>query len=371
MRPHFDPEHISHLDREERHVQKAMLGLSIVQDHWTAVVDLQSILFDLTLNSTAEFLFGENINSSQGTTGLNGDFADNFDLAQRYCVGRTALGKLYWLLDGQEFKHSCHQVHAFIDQFVEPVMQTRMKQSSQGLNSPTSPTTILHALAGTTQSLTDIRFQLLNLLFAGRDTTATLLSWTMLQLARHPVVLQKLRQAILARFGHYNNPQNITFASLKDCQYLQWCLKEVLRLYPPIPLDHRTAIRDTVLPKGGGSDGESPVFVQKGQSVMYHPHVLHRCPNIWGDDAARFDPDRWLDIRPGWGYLPFNGGPRSCLGQQRALTVASYVMVRLLQRFDRIEDVQMSSETRHRVALVTHPADGLMVRLHEANGEID
>lgn len=64
---------------------------------------------------------------------------------------------------------------------------------------------------------------------------------------------------------------------------------------------------------------------------------MHRRHDIFGPDADTFRPERWEDLRPGWGYLPFNGGPRICVGQQFALTRASYTIVRLVQEFEKIE----------------------------------
>jgi cytochrome P450 len=68
---------------------------------------------------------------------------------------------------------------------------------------------------------------------------------------------------------------------------------------------------------------------------------MHRRKDIYGPDALEFRPERWAPeegLRPGWGYLPFNGGPRICVGQQFALTEASYTIVRLLQEFKGVED---------------------------------
>jgi cytochrome P450 len=64
---------------------------------------------------------------------------------------------------------------------------------------------------------------------------------------------------------------------------------------------------------------------------------MHHRRDIYGDDADEFRPERWETLRPGWEYLPFNGGPRICLGQQYALTEAAYVSVRLLQEFSKVE----------------------------------
>lgn len=92
-----------------------------------------------------------------------------------------------------------------------------------------------------------------------------------------------------------------------------------------------------MLPRGGGPDGQAPLFVAKGTAVTYTPYAMHRRKDIYGPDAEEYKPERWETLRPGWEYLPFNGGPRICLGQQYALTEASYVTVRMVQEFQTME----------------------------------
>ena len=64
---------------------------------------------------------------------------------------------------------------------------------------------------------------------------------------------------------------------------------------------------------------------------------MHRRQDFYGLDSDKFHPERWEKLKPGWEYLPFNGGPRICVGQQYALLEASYVTVRLMQMFGRVE----------------------------------
>lgn len=99
------------------------------------------------------------------------------------------------------------------------------------------------------------------------------------------------------------------------------------------------AIRDTVLPLGGGPNGLQPVFVPKGTHASYNLYAMHRRKDIYGPDADNFRPERWLDgtLQPRWGFLPFNGGPRICIGQRFALTEAEYVLVRMVQEFRTLE----------------------------------
>jgi cytochrome P450 len=85
---------------------------------------------------------------------------------------------------------------------------------------------------------------------------------------------------------------------------------------PVVPSNTRLANKDTTLPVGGGPDGKSKVFVKKNQIIVYSVWVMHRRKDLYGEDAEEFRPERWETLRPGWEYLPFNGGPRICLGRK-------------------------------------------------------
>lgn len=141
----------------------------------------------------------------------------------------------------------------------------------------------------------------------------------------------------------------------------------VLRLFPPVPINFRVSATDTSLPVGGGPDGKSPIYIKKGTAVTYIVYAMHRRKDIWGPDADSFRPERWEEnAKRGWEYLPFNGGPRICLGrtfplflyplfpearspwfieqitnlpsEQYALTEASFTIVKLMQHFDTVEN---------------------------------
>ena len=86
-------------------------------------------------------------------------------------------------------------------------------------------------------------------------------------------------------------------------KYLNWTLKEALRLNPPVATNQREAVRDTVLPLGGGADGKAPVFVKKGTQLRYIPWVMHRRKDLFGEDAEEFRPERWEDLRVTYAFL--------------------------------------------------------------------
>ena len=130
----------------------------------------------------------------------------------------------------------------------------------------------------------------------------------------------------------------------------------------------RSANKDTTLPTGGGADGTSPIFIPKGTDIGFSVALTHLDTSIWGADAEKFKPERWTERVTPWTFLPFSGGPRICLGQQFALTSAAFATVRLLQRFDTMENLEPHPEGEYlqHLTLIASPANGVQVRLHEA-----
>ncbi|RPB02863.1 cytochrome P450 [Choiromyces venosus 120613-1] len=344
LRPQFSRDQISDIEALEVHVQRLMNRLP---EGDGKVADLQPLFYCLTLDSATEFLFGESVDSllspelnpTGAVSGRGGEeqmsFARAFNVSQAYLIKRARLRGLYWMINPPRFRRSNAIVHALVDRYVDmalhPEKRTR-KVSGKYV--------FLDAIAAETKDAKYLRDQCLNILLAGRDTTAGLLGFTFWLLARHPHVYQKLREEILSAFGTSRNGEGRrpSFSALKDVTYLRYVLNETLRLYPSVPLNGRTAVRNTILPRGGGEDGLSPVFIPKGQRVDYTCYGLHRRKDLYGEDADSFRPERWAEgVGRGWEFLPFNGGPRICLGQQYALTEAAYTVTRILQKYARIE----------------------------------
>ena len=196
-------------------------------------------------------------------------------------------------------------------------MTNRDAHKSKAEKHPTSRYVFLHELVSQTADKIKIRSELLNILLAGRDTTASLLSNVWFELSNRPDVWRRLQRDVDSVNGECP-----TFEKLKDMKYLRAVLNESLRLYPVLPENDRQADVDTTLPVGGGDDGKSPVFVKKGQLVHWSLYAMHRRKDLYGEDAEEFKPERWLDqgekkgLRVGWEYLPFNGGPRICIGRK-------------------------------------------------------
>jgi len=237
-------------------------------------------------------------------------------------------------MNNQKAEEAIKICHTYIDKFVDGALRFRkeLDEEKQAGNDRDEKYYFIQEVAKQTTDRKRIREELINILLAGRDTTASLLSNMFFEVAKRPDIYAKLREEVASLEG-----RTPTYEELRNLKYLKWCLNESLRVHPVVPGNSRFAIRDTVLPLGGGPDGKHPLFVPKGTMVGYSPYTMHRRKDIYGPDADEFKPERWESLRPGWEYLPFNGGPRICLGQQYALTEASYVTVRLVQEFSKIE----------------------------------
>ncbi|KAI1334054.1 putative N-alkane-inducible cytochrome P450 [Xylariaceae sp. FL0016] len=362
LRPQFAREMISDPGLEESHLNDLWKQLPADSSTgWTGKVDLAPLFFKFTLDTATEFIFGQSTNSLQ-QAGQGKDISDHFNEAKVWIDKRGALAKFYWLLNSKEFKEHCNVIHRFVDQIVAD----RLAQPSEKATADPEKVArfnLLNELARESQDPRELRNETLHVLIAGRDTTGCLLGWVVYFLARHPEVFDKLRNTILECFG----TNHADFRSLQKVSYLQWVINETLRIVTVIPMNERIALRDTTLPRGGGVDGKSKVFVPEGTQVLIPLYAMQHRQDLWGNDVEEFRPDRWETCRPGWEFLPFGAGARKCLGQQFGKQEVSYVISRICQRYDRIENMEEGDgRIRLHHAIENRSGTGVQVRLHEA-----
>jgi cytochrome P450 len=347
MKPQFAKTQIMDLSGLEENTE---MFLECLQDD--VEVEIQVLFHFLTMDNATELLFGESVGSlkvlidsnrprvdspdrKQGSIEekVSGaktvwDFPTAFNVAQIEVGHRFMFGKLGWLYNPKRLRETTEYIHRFIDDYVVRAIarhEKKRKQPEEG--NPKKRFVFLEALVEETQNIKVLRDQLLSILLAGRDTTACLLSWTIWTLSRRPEIYKALRASV---------PKDTvpTYASIKENTYLRNVINEVLRLYPVVPLNSRTARKDTILPEGGGEDGNSPVYVTKGTIILYSVHTLHRRKDIWGDDAGEFVPERWNTTVKPWRFIPFNGGPRICIGRKFNPRFV-YIYVMLMEIFTR------------------------------------
>ncbi|KAF6834540.1 cytochrome p450 52e1 [Colletotrichum plurivorum] len=320
MRPMFVRNEIADLGCFEKHTGNVISR--IPKDGQT--VDLQALLYMMTMDSATDFMFGHSTNMLTTPSAEASEFTATFEYVLTRSAIRSRLGMATFLDRDKKFNEGLKTVHRFCDNYINRV-KTEEKD-------PERAYVFLHDMMGKGSTPEYIRSQLLSMILAGRDTTASTLSALFWILARRPDVVKRLREEIEELGG-----RQPTWEEMKDMKYLNLVLKEILRLYPTVATMSRGAARDCKLPLGGGPDGKSPVFVPKGTMVRWSVFCMQRRKDIYGEDADEFRPERWEDRRPGWEYLPFSGGPRICIGQQFALTQMSYFVVRIFQTFKSIQ----------------------------------
>ena len=169
-----------------------------------------------------------------------------------------------------------------------------------------------------------LRDEAMTLYLAGHETTALTLSWSWLLLARHPEAAAKLTaewDRVLA--GRSPLPDDLPYLPYTDA-----VITEAMRVYPPVYLIGREALRDLEL---GG------YRVPRGATVFMSQWVSHRDPRYFAD-PEKFQPERWEDglakRLPKYVYYPFGGGPRVCIGNTFALMEAAILLATVGQRYE-------------------------------------
>ncbi|KAI1120702.1 cytochrome P450 52E2 [Nemania abortiva] len=326
LRPAFVRDQISDLACVDRHVGR--LIARIPTDG--TVVDLQAMFSMMTTDSISDFMFGQTTDLLGAAPQDSHTFGTYFDASMHKIAYRARLGWLTLLQPDRDLNKYAGFMRAFVGRFVKDVRAKRADKNTQ--RDDAEKYVFLDELLKSGESDEVIGDHLLSIFTAGRDTTTSVLSYLFFELSRRPDVVATIRHEI-AELGQ-DNP---TWEDLRNMKYLNWVIKEALRLNPPVASNQREAVRDTVLPRGGGPDGSEPVFVKKGMSFRYLVWVMHRRKDIFGEDAEEFRPERWEDLRVTYEYLPFNAGPRICIGQQFALAQMALIIFRLLQAFKAIE----------------------------------
>ncbi|KAM0695552.1 hypothetical protein Q7P36_005912 [Cladosporium allicinum] len=379
FRSGLNRERVSDLRRFETHFQALLKVMPVSEKGWTGETNIQQLFLRFTIDVATDLLFGESTGSQLGEAGLDKEhdavrpnetnFARDFDCLQAHLVKSLLRGSFWWTHFNGDYRKARRAVSGFIHSYVERthrIFESGLASKEAGCLPKNR--TFLENLAMESCDSEEIRGQLMHTLLGGRDTTASLLSWFIHQLLRHPAVFTKLRDDIIERFGVHDSTELITAAKLKDFTYLQHCLNETLRLWPPSALNLRQTCTATTLPMGGGPNGDRPVMIPKGTMIHISPHNMHRSTKIWGKDAAQFKPERFEHVSPGWKFLPFGGGPRLCPGQHLAKIEAGYVIVRLLQHFDAFEPGlhELQGPVACSFGVVNFPAKPVTLRMHRA-----
>ncbi|KAF1937855.1 cytochrome P450 [Clathrospora elynae] len=358
IRPQFVKDRLSDIDIFEEHTQVLISKIGQNQE-----IDMLDMMFRYTLDAATHFLLGQSVGSLEEPQTV---FADAFANAQRIQGIVARVGPLNWLIPRKRmgFYDSIKTINDFVSTYIDKALALSPEELEKKATH-NEGYTFLHAIAAYTRDRDMLRDQLVSVLLAGRDTTACTLTWVIYHLSIEPKITAKLRQEIVDTVGLNRTP---TYEDLKNMKYLQHILNETLRLYPVVPYNLRISLKDTTLPTGGGADGQQPIGILAGTPVAYSTLVMQRRADLYPPTSSsfpspeKFVPERWDDWTPkSWTYVPFNGGPRICIGQQFALTEMGYTLVRLFQRYETVENRMGGVEPGLHADIVLQPAKEVRV----------
>lgn len=190
------------------------------------------------------------------------------------------------------------------------------------------------------------RSEAAGLVFAGFETTAAALAWTIALLCRNPIALGKAYAEVDALGG-----KTLAYDDLENLKYLRACFDEAQR-FQAAPANVRTAIED---------DEVGGYFIPRGSQVIITQYALQRDPRFW-NEPERFNPDRFLTDKINRNtFLPFSIGPRKCMGTRMAYIEGTLVLGAILQRY--AFQIRDGWTPMHRVRVSTGLAGGLPARL--------
>lgn len=241
IRPSFTRTQVADLGSLETHVQALLSCLPTVNG---TAVDLQPLFFNFTIDSATDFLLGQSVccqGSAPGSAGW--EFSEAFDYAEEAIDRRNALGKNAWLLRDPKFYESCKVVHQFTDRYISDALKGSTKKGRYNL---------LAELAVECRDPIQLRNELLNVLLAARDTTASLLGSIFYLLARNPHTWNKLREEV----GELNG-QLPDYKTLKEMRYLKSVLNESKEAQTPSQ-HYRIVFGDTNIAKHEKLSDSSP-----------------------------------------------------------------------------------------------------------------
>ncbi|KAF9506189.1 hypothetical protein BS47DRAFT_1305586 [Hydnum rufescens UP504] len=358
-------------------------------------IDVQDVFGRFTLDAAGGFLFGtKKLNTLDDplpepgkaalgpkgslTAGDYGDFVNAFEQIQSLVARRT---RRIWLWPLYEFfGDSTTPYNKTIDEWVcaflcrapdRRALEAKKQRGDKKMDADDG--SLIDHLADSTSNVTLIREEVCIFRWSRRKSqliTAALLTFTLYLLSQHPEVTQKLRAEIIEVV-----PEGApTFDHVRGMRYWE------------------ASVRPSVLPSAPGC---KPIYMPgPGVNLMYFDFLIQRRKDLWGADADEFSPERWIDperlkimTSDPFKFIPFNAGPRICLGQNFAYNEASFIMVRILQVFDgfelRQDDAPAGSTPpaswKHRggrasiekawplSAVTLYSKGGMWIRMHPAN----
>ncbi|EGG11203.1 cytochrome P450 monooxygenase [Melampsora larici-populina 98AG31] len=306
-------------------------------------VDFCSIFYKFTLESFVKMTFGKELDvlKAEMYPDMHLDssaiaFAEAFDVAQNHLDWRFSIVAGWSIVEkivpslGKRVANACKTLDNYTYKLID-------ERANKGDKNDDRPEDLLELFMkaedekGTPLDRTQLKDALLNMLIAGRDTTAQALSWAFFHLIMNPGMIDRVREEI-SEMDRGAESGIVTYDNYRQFVWTQAVLCEALRLHPSVPKNMKMAVKHDQIPNG-------PV-IQPGDAVRWGDWAMGRDHDIWGPDCGEFKPTRWIDSEGKlkqfgpFKFHAFNGGPRLCLGINLAMLEAISVIVEIVRNFD-------------------------------------
>lgn len=347
---HFGQMGVKELGETETHLQKL---LSILRSR--APVDVYDIIERYQMDIVTALYMGKSTNYLGSGAA---PFRDALSTLLRINSTRLLLGKYApFITDTILCPGAISTFERFMNSRIDDALALPVSEIEQ--REPTDQC-LVEKLMLQGLSRQEIRSQLLAIFLAAKPS-AILLSWALYELSKHPEDMARLREEVVSIVGTQRCP---TLLELQSMRQLKWIVNETMRLYHPLGLNVRVPPHSTTLPTGGGRDGRDPINIAQDTQTMYSVISLqHRAPG--GPDSGQWKPQRWEHWEPQiWEYIPFNHGPRICLGRKFGRFQIEYALSRIAQEFSSIQ-LHDAFEQRIKLEVNTQMAYPVHCSFHE------
>eukprot|EP01080_Neovahlkampfia_damariscottae_P004020 gene4020-7276_t len=254
-------------------------------------------------------------------------------------VGMTLVDSLMHLIEGLVFhnfapkillklpffKKQMNSVHDF-EEYARFILQKCKKNLEEDNSNEDVNDSLVKLMVQSQAGETGVEFTDMELIsnmfiffFAGHETTASTMHWTMVMLSRNP----KIQQKVFKEVSEILEDKNGTFDDYKKLQYTQSTIKEVLRLHSPIKQTVKKSLQKTTL---GGRD------FPKGTVFQLLMACYHKDEKLW-ENPLEFLPDRFIQSPHPKGYIPFSYGKRNCIGSKFAEVEATMILATIIQKY--------------------------------------
>ncbi|EYU25023.1 hypothetical protein ABFS82_06G041100 [Erythranthe guttata] len=285
-------------------------------------IEIQDLFMKSALDSVFKVVLGVDLDTMRGTS-EGTQFSKAFDEASEMtCYRYVDISwpiKKYFNIGSEATLKKCMKV---VDGFVYEVIQNKIEQISKPSQEGSKGDILSRFLEMNETDPKYLKDIILSFIIAGKDTTASTLSWFLYMMCKHPLIQEKVVREVTEAANLSENSSideianSITEKALDKMQFLHAALSETLRLYPALPADGKMCFSDDTFPDG--------FSIKKGHLVSYVPYSMGRMKSLWGEDAEEYRPERWLDENgifqqeSPFKFTAFQAGPRICLGKEFA-----------------------------------------------------